>query len=312
MCPAHADTSNFATEGSEINLGLLEFALSGLKDFSFNIKRIGLTGWGEPFMSPDIFSAVDRCHEVCPNASISVTTNGTLFSDRLIDQILGSRITDIAISLDAGSKGTYERIRKGANFERVVEGIRRLVQLRDRCDRKLPKISTNFVLMRSNIHELPDYVRTAISIGVDRIGTVHAHGVYGSDRKEAVYTLLEEESNLAGEDYMLFIREAQTIARHANVEFYVPPLTPTKPGLNCSFNARRFPIIDPSGDVYPCCILQAFGNEREPSVTSMGNIEHENLPDIWKSVRYSRFREAFWIGDLPDPHCIRCPKYYNL
>jgi radical SAM protein with 4Fe4S-binding SPASM domain len=312
FCPAHANTSDFAVEDNAINLSLLEAALSGLRHYSSSIRRVGLTGWGEPFMFSDIFRVADQVHEACPNARISVTTNGTMFSDSVIEQILDSHITDIAVSLDAGKSATFERMRKGADFGHVAARTRRLVTLRNHSGKQLPRISTNFVIMRSNVHELPDYVRVAASIGVDWIGTVHPHGLFESDKAEPIYTLPHTKRTEIVRDYQVFFLAAQDIARQANVPLHIPSLKPTRPTLDCSFQARRFPIIDPSGDVYPCCILQALGKSREASVSAMGRIQNKSLPEIWNSDRYLRFREAFYLGELPDSHCGNCPRYYNM
>jgi radical SAM protein with 4Fe4S-binding SPASM domain len=148
-------------------------------------------------------------------------------------------------------------------------------------------------------------------MGVDLIGTVHAFGLFDSDRSEAIYTTPARQGKI-NNDYSNFIKEAQNVAKKGNSKLYLPPLKPSEPRLDCSFSARQLPIIDPSGDVYPCCVLQALGNEKGTSVRPMGNIYLESLPDIWNSSSYSQFREAFYTGHLPSQSCEKCPKYYSL
>lgn len=320
MCPAHGPSSKFSSKGIKMDEVLLEAALSGLKYYSSHIKRIGLSDFGEPFLYSDIFQALDRIHQACPKAEISITTNGTLLSDHIIDQILNSSTTDICISLDAGTKQKYEKIRLGANFEQVIANIKKLVETRNQRGANLPRISTNFVLLRANIHELPDYVRIAINIGVDYIGTVNPFGFFDSDKNEALYEIPRAEGIFSRisrtlfpkEDYLEIVRDCAKLAIKAKIAFGVPNFIPGKSGLNCLFNGRCYAFIVPSGDVYPCCTLSAMGNEKGSSVEPMGNIRHESFQTIWESERYSKFREAFFKGELPHLACAKCSKYYNL
>jgi radical SAM protein with 4Fe4S-binding SPASM domain len=311
MCPAHAEDSKFLTEGLAIDQSLLEASLQGLRDFASSIKFVALCGWGEPLMYPKIFEVIEQVHETSPSAVISITSNGTMFSDVIIQKILSSSLSEICVSLDAGTKMTFDRIRKGANFNRVIEGTRRLVAARTEHNRRLPVVLTNFVLLRSNISELPDYVKTAIMMNVDHINTVHVHGLYESDRQQTLYDLGDASSELPPV-LSNYIQQAKALAKSAKVGLFIPPFTPSHPKLNCSFRGRSYPTIDPNGDVYPCCILEALGNEQGSRVKAIGNIRHEKLHQIWNSPRYRAFRRAFYAGELPDPYCAKCPRYYNL
>jgi len=310
MCPAHAEVSTFLSKGIKIDPKLIEASLEGLKSYAESIERIGLTDYGEPFLYEDIFDIIKRIHEICPKAAISITTNGTLLSDDTIEKILNSNITNIAISLDAGSKTTFEKIRKGAQFEYVISRIKLLVHKKYEKNKTTPIISTNFVLMKSNVNELPDYVRIASSINVDQAGTVNPMGVFDSDYSEVLYSL-DINCNKTN-NYDDIFKRALLIAKELNVSFYLPNMKPTRPGLDCLSNGRCFPYIDPYGDVYPCCILAAKGQEKNTEINPMGNIKQNKLSEIWESDKYVQFREAFYSGKLPDPVCMNCPKYYNI
>jgi hypothetical protein len=47
-------------------------------------------------------------------------TNGTLLTDELIATIIDCRVTDVCISIDGATKETYEDIRQGADFNRLL------------------------------------------------------------------------------------------------------------------------------------------------------------------------------------------------
>ena len=311
MCPAHAESTRFLTEGTTIDQSLLGASLEGLRDFVSSMKWVALCGYGEPFLYSGIFEAIERVHEISPSIVIEITSNGTMFSERMIQKVLDSSLNQIDVSLDAGTKTAYERIRKGANFESVVEGTRRLVEARTQRNRKLPVVTTNFVLMRSNIQELSDYVRTAISMHADHISAVNPHGLYESDRNQVLYDLGDSSRELPSE-FIPYVRDAKALARAANVNCFIPSFTPSRPRLDCAQHGRTNPCVDSNGDVYPCCVLEALGNERGSRVKAMGNIRYDTLQQIWNSPRYEAFRKAFYAGEVPDQYCTECPCYYNL
>lgn len=310
MCPAHSASAKFASGGVRVDPHLLEAALNGLREFSGSLRLVGLTDFGEPFLYKEIFDIIAMIHDICPRAAITVTSNGTLLTDPLIEKILGSGLFRVTISLDASTKRTYEAIRRGANFEQVISGINRLMEARRRMRMARPIVTTNFVIMKSNVHELPEYVRLAKRMGVDRVGTVNTLGIFNSDREAGVFRMPGEKDETSR--YTGIIAEARRVARIESIPLNVPNMVPREPGSNCSANARDFPFIDPWGDVYPCCTLAARGRERGSTTAPMGNIKQSSLGEIWRSERYSRFRRAFYTERLPDPVCAGCPRYYHL
>jgi MoaA/NifB/PqqE/SkfB family radical SAM enzyme len=321
MCPAHGDSSEFSSKGIKIDPIILDAALSGLKHYSSHIQRIGITDYGEPFLYSDIFEAIDAIHQACPKAEITMFTNGTLLSDHIIEKILNSHISEIGISLDAGTKQTFETIRFGANFEQVLSNIKALVDERNRKGLKLPRISTNFVLLHSNIRELASYTSIAAKAGVDSIGTINPHGLYQSDRNKAIYKIPVPESLLSKTrkffvtkmNYSKIIQDCIDISKDAKIPFKAPNFIPNcDQKIDCLDLGRNRPYIVASGDVYPCCVLAAKGSEKGTSVKPMGNIKYESIQQIWESDCYSSFREAFFRGKLPHPICSKCPRYYDL
>ena len=312
MCPAHSDNSKFDSTGSTMDRFLLESSLDGLKEYSSSVTHICLCDYGEPLLYKEFFSVISRVHQICPDASIYFATNGTLLSKDMIENILDSSLTFIDISLDAGTKETYEKIRNGADFNKVLDNIRMLVKMRNMRKKKRPSIITSFVLMKSNINELPDFAKLCVELGVDQILTVNPLGLFEADNNETLYYLPGGRIDANKEKYERIIDDASSIALKAKIHVANPNLNPTEPRLNCSENGRTRPYIAASGDVYPCCVLAAFGSAKGTIAKPMGNIKKNRLKEIWESDSYRRFREAFFRGELPSPICARCLKYYNM
>jgi MoaA/NifB/PqqE/SkfB family radical SAM enzyme len=87
--------------------------------------RAGVTG-GEVFMLPGIADVLAQLTRVMPT---TVLTNGTLFTDRLLDQLTplrGNARFALQVSLDAADPVGNDRLRGPRNFARVCRGMPRL------------------------------------------------------------------------------------------------------------------------------------------------------------------------------------------
>ena len=114
---------------------------------------------GEPFLRPDfpeIYMQAKR-----KGLLITIFTNGTLLTPKIVDQLAEYPPFSIEITLYGRSKEVYERVTGvPGSFQQCMTGINLLLE------RKLPlKLKT--VVMRMNQHELPDIKDFAKSLGVD-------------------------------------------------------------------------------------------------------------------------------------------------
>lgn len=100
---------------------------------------------------------------------IQLTTNGTLFSERLIKEIADCPLDHVTISFDGIRKETYERIRRNANFELAVD---RIARLRQQFAGRPTFFFINYTLMRSNLDEAMEAVEFWDKLGFDLIGFI--------------------------------------------------------------------------------------------------------------------------------------------
>ena len=117
-----------------------------LKPFLKKIKVARFQG-GEPFLITEYLDIIEYIGIFNPSSIIYIQTNGTVLNNRVLN-ILQNKNVHISISLDAITKERYERIRKNAQFDKVMEHIRFF--------RKHNKqININFCLMNNNWMEIP-------------------------------------------------------------------------------------------------------------------------------------------------------------
>jgi radical SAM protein with 4Fe4S-binding SPASM domain len=96
-------------------------------------------------------------------------TNGTYLDEQNVAKILQSGISFVNVSIDGGTKQTYERIRPGARFEEVLEGLGRLCSSREHWPDRRLVVQVNFVGMTDNVGEFTRLVELAAEARADRV-----------------------------------------------------------------------------------------------------------------------------------------------
>ncbi len=114
---------------------------------------------GEPFLVDIYYKIWDKAVQVNPNVRIHITTNGTMYNQR-IEDLIQRLSANIVLSLDSVSKENYERIRVGARFERVMENFARFKQV---ADKKKTYLGITACVMANNWQDIPGLVHFANS-----------------------------------------------------------------------------------------------------------------------------------------------------
>lgn len=85
---------------------------------------------GEPLLHPDIATMVATC--TARGLRTEIATNATLLSGRISRDLIEAGLSTLVISLDAAKAATYERIRRGADYERTCANIMRFLKVKQR------------------------------------------------------------------------------------------------------------------------------------------------------------------------------------
>jgi radical SAM protein with 4Fe4S-binding SPASM domain len=112
---------------------------------------VRVTGDGEPMLHPEIDPLLATL-KTCPQAVVNLTTNGILLNPERGERLLEMGLDLIDISLDALTRPTYEIVRRGGNFSRVMRNIFALLSSRDKAKKPL-KMMVSFIEQDENAHE---------------------------------------------------------------------------------------------------------------------------------------------------------------
>lgn len=171
--PIHIDfeTTNFCnlkctmcphgTDGAVQNKGVMDFELfkkvidegarEGLRSVKLNMR-------GEPLIHPKLTDMVAYAKQK-GMLEVMFNTNGQLLSEDKIKGLIDAGIDYIIISIDGATKKTYEGIRIGGDFDRLVRNIDYLCRYRKSHKLRKPIIRLQFVRMKDNIHEISAYYK---------------------------------------------------------------------------------------------------------------------------------------------------------
>lgn len=89
---------------------------------------------------------------------LSVSTNATLIDEGWAERIVRTPFASVTVSIDGGSRATYNRLRRGADLDRVLANIDRVQRWKAALGSDRPDLDSFFVIMRSNFREIPQYL----------------------------------------------------------------------------------------------------------------------------------------------------------
>lgn len=176
------------------------------KDYIKNAEFVVLAGDGEVFASKayeELFMS-DECNP----QYIRLLTNGTLFNEKNWEKLTRNKKSQImmTVSIDAASKETYEKIRRGGNFSVLKSNMNYASELRR--NGKLAYLRLNFVVQRRNYHEIPLFVEWGQQLEVDEIffTKILNWGTYSDDEFNEV-SMMEKDGVTPKEELVCMLSD---------------------------------------------------------------------------------------------------------
>ncbi len=255
------------------------------------IQSIDFSGGGEPLLLPNLAERISQAKAAGCEAGF--LTNGSLLNEKRAREMLEAGVDWISFSLDGADRETYESIRKGANFNRVTENILRMSRLRVG---RSPRIAIQFVIMKSNMHQLDEIVQLAKRLGVEQVTFKQCDVIRGQYGDQLGVFDIRETDQLKRLNKALM--RARKRARRLGIETAAFSFTPDEQSV-CDQDPRRSWFVRYDGFVAPCINL-AYGGETSflGESAMMPTVHYGRLPDdsalkLWESERSLLYRERF-------------------
>ena len=204
----------------------------------------------------------------------------------------------VAVSLDGARAETFERLRPGADFQRVTQQVAALCSRKRSLGRQRPEVVLLFMKMRPNLAELPDLLQLADELGVDRVNATNLDFVAAP----AMEGLTIVSSGPDPEITAIF-EQAQQQAEKAFLPFRNVGITPRRDLIVCDANPLLNVFVTAAGDLSPCVYLglpvagiysrQFFQKSYPVHNYFYGNVEAQDLSEIRQQPAYQEFTTVF-------------------
>ncbi len=159
MCPRE----NIYFPPRDMKLSVFKKIIDEGKDFlEFAVPY----GVGEPLLNPEIYDMIAYCRQMGVPSGIS--TNATVLTQEAGRRLIEAGLDYIIFAFDGATKETFEKYRKGADFNVVRENIRSFLKTKKELGSRIFCI-IQMVRLKENRHEVSDMVRMWRLEGVDEI-----------------------------------------------------------------------------------------------------------------------------------------------
>lgn len=255
-CPS--GQRNFSRETGMLNLENFKVFLNQLKR---ELIYLTLYFQGEPTLNKDFCKMVKMASEL--GIYTSTSTNAHFLNTEIADEIVKSGLDRLIISIDGATAQTYAEYRKGGNFDKVTEGTKNILKVREKYKSAKPYVIWQFIVFKHNEHEVDAIKTMARDFKVDRLKIKTAQIYNLSNENEA---LLPENSKYSRYEKSSGFRIKNSLMNHC-------------------WRMWQGCVITWDGNVVPCC----FDKDAEHK---FGKIDGENFHKIWKNDGYNNFRNS--------------------
>jgi MoaA/NifB/PqqE/SkfB family radical SAM enzyme len=312
MCEEHSPHSPLQkarrAEGQPRRLMPIDLIRGVVADAATNgLREIIPSTMGEPLLYEHFEDILELCSE--HDVQLNLTTNGTF--PRLGAQAWAERVvpvtSDVKISWNGATKETQESIMLGSNWEKVLANVRTFISVRDahaaaggnRC-----RVTFQLTFLEANVAELPDIMRLAIELGVDR---VKGHHLW------AHFDAIKEQSMRRSPEAIRRWNRAVLAAREEAAERTLPngkhilleniflldedATEDLAPGGPCPFLGQEA-WVSAEGRFDPCCAPDA----QRRTLGEFGSLHDRSLMEIWHGDAYGRLAATYRNRSL----CLGC------
>jgi radical SAM protein with 4Fe4S-binding SPASM domain len=282
--------------------------------FELGCGLVHVTG-GEPLLHPEFFPAVDEAFRWGLN--VLLTTNGTLISDALAEELARRPFRTVSISLDGPDGDSHDALRGDGSLDAALRGLRRLA-----AHRPVGVTTTLTPLLAGRLDEL---IRVCEDAG--------AAALYLRPGLPAGRAAERPDLLPSFEGFKRTLAELDALQTETDLPIFHPPEVPH--AASTAHVLERFGCVAgnlvcsvaPDGQVNPCALLgPSFdtGSLRDHSLHQLWSQGDafvrlralEGNPDCWSCRHYDRCgggcraRALVATGDLeaPDPWCSYEPR----
>ena len=266
-----------------------------------NLKWAGNNGLGDPFTNKEYWKMLKYLDE--KNVMQEIYMTSQLLKPTQMEKFVKAKgQAYVKFSFDGATKETYESIRKGIDFDHVVENIRALDDYKKKHNKYWPEVHFHYLVMKNNIHEAEQFLDFVDSLGINCNGIMYSRLLHPFKEIEPYFMEVPED----------LCMRLQEKGKKLGIPVSFNADTGNKPPAN-ECVAWTMPYIFPDGTVISCCCMNEQNRRNWQRQTAMGNILKTPFREIWNNEKYRRLRTCLWNKQVMEAHdvCKICNIYDN-
>ena len=271
-CPVGID-SNLKHNKSSFNFSLFRKLIDELKP---RLQHVILYFQGEPFLNNQLIEFIQYTHHA--GIYTTTSTNGQFLNKKNAQEVVLSGLDKIIISIDGSTQSVYESYRVGGSLQKAIDGIRLLVEWKKTLKSVTPLIEIQFLVLKTNEHQMNEMKRLTKSLEADRL-TFKSAQLYDFENGNKLLTSKKRYARYKKtKDGKYVIKGRQS---------------------NRCWRLWSGGVINVHGEVLPCCFDKS-------SEHSFGNIDKNSFLNCWHSNKASEFRGSLLKNRKQFDMCRNC------
>ncbi len=319
MCEEHSPYSDFKEKlYKETGIKHRRMPKEWIESIFNEAKALGVqeiipSTMGEPLLYKDIDLFFDLAKEY--QIKINLTTNGTFPKKKAAEwaKMIIPVTSDTKISVNGATQTTAENIMTGLNFDKQMQNVREFVAFRNKYFQETgyySRITFQLTFMQNNMHELPEIIKLAAEIGIDRIKGHHLWTHFDEIKdlsfkkdKESIdkWNKIVDKAIEAVEKYRKPDGSKILLEQINYLQDNEPKEVPYE--YECPFLEKEL-WVSATGKISPCCAP----DEQRDSLGDFGYYPETKLTDVLKSETYLNLVKNYKEHPLCKVCVMRKPK----
>ncbi len=207
------------------------------------------------------------------------------------------------VSVDGVKPETYGDVR-GAGLSELLDNVRRLNDIKQEVNTLIPALGIEFVVLKSNIDELPALTQLASHLNASRVLVTNVLP-YTADMRDQMLYGYDPQPSLDARNWPV---HSGAWVTWGSLDL---PRMHWGAERRCKFVQDRSMVIGWDGGVTPCYALShnysyyaIDGCAKQVERYVLGNVNQQTLADIWMSEDYVLFRSE--VRSFHFPSCPNC------
>lgn len=256
-CPECPVGINKRKQGNKMDINLLSKLINEQKTTLFHLI---FYFQGEPLLNKNLAEMIIAAHKA--GIFTSTSTNAQLLNSQMAKALVESGLDKLIISMDGATQEVYEKYRIGGKLSLAIKGVEEINYWKKQLKSSTPFVEIQFVVFKTNEHQLNEMKRLARKLHADRLSFKSAQ-LYNFENGHPLLTSIK---NFARYE----LKEDGKYALKAKMH-------------NRCYRLWSGAVINTQGDVLPCCF------DKNASHT-FGNLNSDSFATIYQNKKASGFR----------------------